>query len=313
MPQSVTNPLCGIAGIGVSALKQNMSFSKKLYLFLTFAGPAMLFFCCVVIIPLVYGVYLTFTDWNGLADIKNFVGLTNYQSAFQDAAFWSTLLMTTGFSLLSVIFINVIAFFLAYLLTSGVKGQNFFRAGFFTPNLIGGLILGYIWQIIFSRVIPSLYSTFPVPLLQKSWLSNPSTAFASLVIVQTWQLSGYMLLIFISGFVGIPEDVLEAAKVDGANDRQTTWFIRLPLMVPSFVICLFLSLTRSFKVYDLNLSLTAGGPYNSTKLTAMHIYTQAFENHRYGVGQAEALIFFLVIAVISLTQTYLGKKREVEA
>ena len=290
-----------------------MTFRKKLYLFLTFAGPAVFFFCCVVIIPLIYGIYLTFTDWNGLADVKNLVGLTNYADAFQDGVFWETLLLTTGFSLLSVIFINIIAFFLAYLLTSGVKGQNFFRAGFFTPNLIGGLILGYIWQIIFSRVIPSLYSAIPIPLFQKSWLSNPGTAFASLVIVQTWQLSGYMLLIFISGFVGISEDVLEAANVDGANERQTMWFIRLPLMVPSFVICLFLSLTRSFKVYDLNLSLTAGGPYNSTKMTAMHIYTQAFENHRYGVGQAEALIFFLVIAVISLTQTYIGKKREVEA
>ncbi len=290
-----------------------MSFSKKLYLYLTFAGPAMLFFCAVVIIPLIYGVYLTFTDWNGLSDVMNFVGFQNYIDTFNDATFWQTLLLTTGFAQLSVVFINIIAFFLAYLLTSGVKGQNFFRAGFFTPNLIGGLILGYIWQIIFSRVVPSLYSTFPIELLQKSWLSAPNTAFASLVIVQTWQLSGYMLLIFISGFVGISEDVLEAANIDGANERLTTWRIRLPLMVPSFVICLFLSLTRSFKVYDLNLSLTAGGPYNSTKMTAMHIYTQAFENHRYGVGQAEALIFFLVIAVISLTQTYLGKKREVEA
>ena len=218
-----------------------MTFREKLYLFLTFAGPAVFFFICVVIIPLIYGIYLTFTDWNGLSDVKNLVGLTNYAAAFQDGPFWETLLLTTGFSLLSVIFINVIAFFLAYLLTSGVKGQNFFRAGFFTPNLIGGLILGYIWQIIFSRVVPSLYSAISIPLFQKSWLSNPSTAFASLVIVQTWQLSGYMLLIFISGFVGISEDVLEAANVDGANERQTTWFIRLPLMVPSFVLVLWLS------------------------------------------------------------------------
>lgn len=280
---------------------------------MSFAGPAVLFFICVVIIPLIYGIYLTFTDWNGLSDVKNFVGLDNYIDTFRDGAFWNSLWLTTGFALLSVIFINVIAFFLAYLLTSGVRGQNFFRAGFFTPNLIGGLILGYIWQIIFARVFPSLYSVIPIPLLQKSWLSAPGTAFTAMVIVQTWQLSGYMLLIFISGFVGIPEDVLEAANIDGANERQTTLHIRLPLMVPSFVVCLFLSLTRSFKIYDMNLSLTAGGPYNSTKMTAMHVYTQAFENHRYGVGQAEALIFFLVIAIISLTQTYLGKKREVEA
>ena len=265
---------------GGFTVNQNMSFRKKLVLFLSFAGPAVLFFVCVVIIPLIYGIYLTFTDWNGLSDVKNFVGLDNYAATFRDSAFWNSLLLTTGFALLSVLFINIIAFFLAYLLTSGVKGQNFFRAGFFTPNLIGGLILGYIWQIIFSRVFPSLYSIFPITLLQKSWLSAPGTAFASMVIVQTWQLSGYMLLIFISGFVGISEDVLEAAKIDGANERQTTWHIRLPLMVPSFVVCLFLSLTRSFKIYDMNLSLTAGGPYNSTKMTAMHVYTQAFENHR---------------------------------
>ena len=294
-------------------MKQNMSFSKKLLLFLSFAGPAVFFFCCVVVIPLIYGIYLTFTDWNGLADVKNFVGWKNYVATFQDSTFWHTLGLTTGFALLSVLFINVIAFLLAYLLTSGVKGQNFFRAGFFTPNLIGGLILGYIWQIFFSRVLTSLYGVFPIALFQKSWLSSPSTAFAALVIVQTWQLSGYMLLIYISGFVGISEDVLEAAKIDGASDTQTTLHVRLPLMVPSFVVSLFLSLTRSFKVYDLNLSLTAGGPYDSTKMTAMHIYTQAFENQRYGVGQAEALIFFVVIAVISLTQTYIGKKQEVEA
>ena len=290
-----------------------MSFRKKMLLFLSFAGPAVFFFICVVIIPLIYGIYLTFTDWNGLADTKNFVGLANYKETFQDSAFWNTLLLTTGFSFLSVLFINVIAFLLAYLLTSGVKGQNFFRAGFFTPNLIGGLILGYIWQILFSRVLTSLYTSIPIALFQKSWLSSPGTAFAALVVVQTWQLSGYMLLIYISGFVGISEDVIEAAKIDGANEQKTTLHIRLPLMVPSFVVCLFLSLTRSFKVYDLNLSLTAGGPYNSTKMTAMHIYTQAFENHRYGTGQAEALIFFIVIAIISLTQTYIGKKREVEA
>ena len=293
-------------------MKQN-TVSYKIKQYLMFAGPGTILFFAVVIIPFIYGLYLTMTSWDGVSLTKPFVGPENFVNAFKDSAYWAAMGRTVIYSAIAVVLINIVAFALAYLVTKGIKGQNFFRAGFFTPNLIGGLILGYIWQIIFSRVIPSLYGVFPVQLFQKSWLSSPSTAFASLVIVQTWQLSGYMLLIFISGFVGIPEDVLEAAKIDGANDRQTTLHIRLPLMVPSFVVCLFLSLTRSFKVYDLNLSLTAGGPYNSTKMTAMHIYTQAFENHQYGVGQAEALIFFLVIAVISLTQTYLGKKREVEA
>lgn len=290
-----------------------MTLSKKITLYLSFAGPATFFFMCVVILPLFYGVYLTFTDWNGLSAEKHNVGFANYVTTFRDAAFWRSIGLTTVFTLLSVVLINLLAFMLAYLLTSGIKGQNFFRAGFFTPNLIGGLILGYIWQIFFSRVLVNLYDYIPAEIFQKSWLSSPGTAFAALVIVQTWQLSGYMLLIYISGFVGISEDVIEAAKIDGASDNQIMRHIRLPLMVPSFVICLFLSLTRTFKVYDLNLSLTAGGPYDSTKFAAMHIYTQAFENQKYGVGQAEALVLFAVVAVISLTQTYIGKKREVEA
>ena len=202
--------------------------------------------------------------------------------------------------------------FLFSSLTSGIKGQNFFRAGFFTPNLIGGLILGYVWQFLFSRVLVNLYDIIPVGIFQKSWLSSPGTAFAALIIVTTWQYSGYMLLIYISGFVGVPTDLIEAARIDGATESIITKKIRLPLMVPSIVICLFLSITRTFKVYDLNLSLTAGGPYDSTKLAAMHIYTKAFEEYRYGIGQAEALILFLVMALISLTQTYIGKKREVE-
>ena len=293
-------------------MKRAMSNGRKSFLYLTFAGPAMLFFFLVVIVPLVYGVYLTFTDWDGLSSNINYVGLSNYIEALKDKAFLDSLLLTLEYVFLSVISVNIIAFGLAYLLTSGIKGQNFLRAGFFAPNLIGGLILGYIWQFVFSRVLVGLYDYIPLGIFQKSWLSSPNTAFAALIIVTAWQYSGYMLIIYISGFVGIPKDLIEAAKIDGANEGKVTRHIRLPLMVPSFVICLFLSITRTFKVYDLNLSLTGGGPYDSTKLAAMHIYTKAFENYKYGTGQAEALILFLVMAIISLTQTYMGKKREVE-
>ena len=285
-------------------MKQKLSKGRKAYLFLTFAGPSMLFFFLVTVIPLIYGIYLTFTDWDGISSQVNIVGLTNYVGAFKDTAFFRALGLTVVYSAISVITINLIAFALAYVLTSGIKGQNFFRAGFFTPNLIGGLILGYVWQFLFSRVLVNLYDIIPAGIFQKSWLSSPGTAFAALIIVTTWQYSGYMLLIYISGFV--------AARIDGATESIITKKIRLPLMVPSIVICLFLSITRTFKVYDLNLSLTAGGPYDSTKLAAMHIYTKAFEEYRYGIGQAEALILFLVMALISLTQTYIGKKREVE-
>lgn len=293
-------------------MKRKMNFCQKAGLYTVFAGPTMLFFFLFVIVPLVYGMFLTFTDWNGLASTMKFVGLENYAAALADTQYWKALGMTVGYSVISVILINLAAFGIAYLLTSGVRGQNFLRAGFFTPNLIGGLILGYVWEFVFSRVLPSLHSVIPADILEKSWLSAPGTAFAALIIVTVWKNSGYMLLIYIAGFVGVPMDLVEAARIDGATEAKVMRYIRLPLMVSSFVICLFLSLTRTFKVYDLNLSLTGGGPYGSTKLAAMHIFTTAFENQNYGVGQAEAFVLFLVLSVITLTQTYIGKKREVE-
>lgn len=293
-------------------MKRKESFSSKFWTFLIFAGPAVISFFLVVVIPMIYGVYLTFTSWDGFSSAKPWVGLTNYIGVFQDTDFWVSLWITVKYVFLSVIFINAIAFALAYLLTSGIKGQNFLRAGFFTPNLIGGIVLGYIWQFIFSRVMVNLYDILALPMFAKSWLSSPEGAFAAMVIVTTWQYSGYMLLIYISGFVSVPQELTEAARIDGGNSGQVTRFITIPMMIPSFVICLFLSLTRCFKVYDLNLALTGGGPYNSTKMAAMHIYTQAFENHRYGLGQAEALVLFAIMGIIAFVQIYTGKRREVE-
>ena len=285
---------------------------KNALLYASFVGPSVLFFILVFIVPLLYGFYLTLTDWDGIASSIGFMGFSNYVEVFTDLSFWQSMRRTILYSAASVIAINVIAFLLAYLLTSGVKAESFLRAGFFTPNLIGGLILGYIWQFVFSRVFVNIYKIIPVALFEKSWLSSPGTAMASLIIVATWQYSGYMLLIYIAGFVGIPHDLIEAARIDGAGEGLITRKIRIPLMVPSIVISLFLSITRTFKVYDVNLSLTAGGPYDSTKLAAMHIYSKAFEEQRYGVGQAEALVMFVCMAAIALTQTYIGKKRELE-
>jgi raffinose/stachyose/melibiose transport system permease protein len=293
-------------------MKQRMTRGQKIFLYMTLAFPAMLLFALFVIAPLVYGITLTFTDWNGISSTVGWAGWRNYAYVLHDSVFWQSIVMTIVYSSISVLSINVVAFCLAYILTSGVKWQNFLRAGFFTPNLIGGLILGYIWQFVFSRVMVNLHDFLPLTLFQKSWLSSPGTAAAALVIVTVWQYSGYMLLIYISGFVSVPSELIEAARIDGATEKQVTRRVRFPLMIPSVVVCLFLSITRTFKVYDLNLSLTAGGPYNTTRLAAMHIYSKAFEEQRYGEGQAEALVLFLIMALIALTQTYLGKKREVE-
>ena len=278
-----------------------------------FALPGCLVFCAVVILPFFYGFYLTLTDWDGVSKVKNIVGIKNYVAVFKDTAFWSSMGLTLKYVILSVVLVNVVAFLLAYALTNGLKGQNFFRAGFFTPNLIGGVILGFIWQFVFSRVLVNLGESTGIGLFSTSWLSDPDKAFWSLVIVTVWQLSGYMMLIYIAGFTGLPTDVLEAAGIDGATGIQRMKMIILPLMVPSFVICLFLTLSRAFMVYDVNLTLTGGEPYGTTKLVAMYVYDKAFTSRNYGVGQAEALFLFLIVACISGIQIYVGKKKEVEA
>lgn len=278
-----------------------------------FALPGMFCFFAVVIIPFIYGVYLTFTDWDGVAEVKNFIGLANFQKVIEDHEFWTSMLLTFKYVILIVLLVNIIAFAIAYLLTRGFKGQNFFRAGFFTPNLIGGIVLGYIWQFVFSRVFVNIGESTGWSLFEASWLSDPNKAFAAMVLVSVWQLSGYMILIYVAGFMGLSEDVMEAASIDGASGWLKMRKIVLPLMMSSITICLFLTLSRAFMVYDVNLSLTAGGPYGTTEMAAMHVYEKAFTSRQFGAGQAEALILFIVVACISGLQVYLTKKQEVEA
>ena len=287
--------------------------SQKIKNLLCFALPGVAIFLLVVIVPFLYGFYLTFTDWNGVAQTKNLVGFANYAETFRDKEFWTSMLLTLKYVFFSVLLVNGIAFLLAYLLTNGIKGQNFLRTGFFTPNLVGGVVLGFIWQFIFSKVLVNFGKSMGWEIFRKSWLSDPDKAFWTLVIVTVWQLSGYMMIIYIAGFTGLSTDVLEAASIDGATGLAKMRHIILPLMVPSFVICIFLTLSRAFMVYDINLTLTGGEPYGSTILVAMHVYNKAFTSRNYGVGQAEALFLFILVACISGIQIYAGKKKEVEA
>lgn len=290
-----------------------MKSSNKGKDFWVFALPGLFCFLAVVMVPFIYGIYLTLTDWNGVSSVKNFVGLSNFAAVMRDAQFWKSLLLTFKYVIAVVVLVNVIAFLLAYILTRGIKGQNFFRAGFFTPNLIGGIVLGYIWQFVFSRVFVSIGETTGWSLFEISWLSTPNKAFAALVLVSVWQLAGYMILIYVAGFMGLSEDVLEAASIDGASGWVKMKNIILPLMMSSVTICLFLTLSRAFMVYDVNLSLTGGAPYGTTEMAAMHVYEKAFTSRQFGVGQAEAFILFIIVACISGIQVYTTKKREVEA
>ncbi|MED0685376.1 sugar ABC transporter permease [Anoxybacillus ayderensis] len=288
-------------------------FFDRLKVHLLFSGPTLVAFFTVVILPFLYGIYLTFTNWDGISTSHSFVGMKNYLAVLDDAMFWTSLYKTMKYVLLTVILINVVGFFLAYMLTTEIRAKNLFRAGFFTPNLIGGIILGFLWQFIFSNVLVYIGEHFKIGIFSSSWLADPDKAFWTLVIVTTWQYSGYMMVIYIAGLMNIPKELLEAASIDGANAFVRLRKIILPLMVPSFIVCVFLSLQRGFMVYDLNVALTNGGPYKSTQLVSMYVYQKAFLSQKYGVGQAEAFVLFLIVAIVTLIQVYVSKKREVEA
>jgi len=286
---------------------------KNTGLFLIFTGPTLIAFICVLIIPMIYGIFLTFTNWNIAKDTYQFVGFSNYATVFSDKEFLKQFGVTLRYVVLSSFFCNLLAFALAYHLTSGMRGQNLLRGGFFTPNLIGGIVLGYIWKFIFSNVLTQLGKTLDIGMMKTSFLTNPDRAILAMVIVTVWQYAGYLMMIYIAGFVGIPKETQEAADLDGAHGLTKLFKVTIPLMVPSFVICFFISISRGFMAYDLNLTLTNGGPFGSTQLAAMHVYQKAFLAKQYGVGQAEAIVLFLAVAIVSVTQVLLTKRMEVEA
>ncbi len=279
---------------------------------LLFTGPTLFAFITVVVAPFLYGIYLTFTNWDGIATSYDYVKFDNYVTVWRDTAFWTSFVMTLKYVLLSVVMINVVAFFLAYALTKRNR-SNLFRTGFFLPNLVGGIILGLIWNFVFSNVLVNAGAKLGIPFLEGSWLAEPQQALWALILVTVWQYAGYMMVIYIAGLMNVPNDILEAASIDGATGWRRLRSIVLPLMIPSFSVCIFLSLQRAFLVYDLNVSLTNGGPYGSTQLVSLFIYEKAFLSREYGVGQAEAFVLFLMVAVITLLQVYFSKKMEVEA
>ena len=288
------------------------TFSYKLRQILMFAGHGTILFFAVVGVPFIYGLYLTFTSWDGVSANKPFVGFANYAAAFSDGAYWVALGRTAIYSIFAVVFINILAFALAYLVTSGVKGQNFFRAGFFVPNLIGGIVLGYIWKFVFNRAYVAIASAITGG-MAVSPLATTGGAMFCLIFVSVWQYAGYMMLIYVAGFMSVSDSLKEAAMIDGCTPSQAMRNVTIPLMRSSFVQCIFLSITRCFVVYDVNLSLTKGEPFNTSVLAAMHVYNQAFTYKNYGLGQAEALILFIVCAAVGITQVMIGKRGEVEA
>ena len=285
---------------------------KKNFAFWLFLAPVLIAFTMVVLIPLIMGIFYSFTDWNGISSSTNFVGIQNYINAFKDETFRHSFWFTTKFTIVSVFVLNSMGFGLALLVTQKLKTSNILKTIFFMPNLIGGLILGFIWQFIFQEVFASIGKAIGANWLM-GWLSNEKTGFWGLVILMSWQMAGYLMIIYISGIQNISSEVLEAAKIDGASSWQRLKNIIFPLVRPAMTISVFLTLSNSFKLYDQNLSLTAGGPGNATQMISMNILKTGQKFNDMGQAQAKAIILLLVVGAISLIQVYFSKKGEVEA
>lgn len=281
--------------------------------FWIFLAPALLSFSLVVLIPMLIGFFYAFTDWNGIVGSKmQFVGFQNFIEIFtRDDSFLHAFGFTALFSICAVMLVNLTGFALALLVTQRFKGATLLRGIFFMPNLIGGLLLGFTWQFIFVSIFEALSKSTGIGFLS-GWLSDPVTGFAGLLILTVWQLSGYMMIVYIAQIQQIPESVKEAARIDGANAWQMLKGITLPLMMPALTIGLFLSISNSFKMFDQNLALTQGGPYKSTEMLALNIYNSAFGANEFGFAQAKAIVFMLVVAGIGVTQLVITKRKEVE-
>lgn len=283
---------------------------KTFYLFVM---PALIAFIIVMVIPFMLGLFYSFTDWNGISKDFAFVGFENYGKLFTDKVYMIALAKTFLFALLSVVTINVIGLGFALLVTTKLKSRNFMRVSFFFPNLIGGLILGFVWQFIFTQVFMYIgQSATSLDFFFFDWLTTPTSAFLAMVFVTTWKQAGYVMVIYIAAIQSIPGEVLEAAKVDGASRLATFIKIKLPLIMSGFTVSLFVTLSNAFKVYDLNLSLTSGGPMGTTVLASMNIYNEAFGSNNFAYAQSKAIILFIIIALISVMQVNYTKSREVE-
>lgn len=270
-----------------------------------FALPTFAAFIIGFVVPFIMGVYLSFCKFTTVTDAE-FVGLKNYTRALQDKEFLHALGFSTLLTIVTTIVINVVAFSIAYMLTKAIKGSNIFRSVFFMPNLIGGIILGYIWMLLLNGILAHW---------ARSLTYSATYGFWGLVVLVCWQQIGYMMIIYVAGLQSVPGDLIEAAKIDGANDREILFKIKIPMVMPSVTICTFLTLTNSFKLFDQNVALTAGEPANASEMLALNIYNTFYGRSGAqwkGIGQAKAVVFFLIVVVISLIQLHFTRSKEVQ-
>lgn len=297
------------------ASKYNKAKMKKIRSLLIYTSPALILYTIFLIIPMIGGIIYSFSDWNGLYLNYHFVGFKNFIEAMtEDTDFVKSILFTFKYAIYIIILQNVIALLLALMIESKKKSKGFFRTIFFMPNMISMIIGSFVWTFIFSMVLPEMATKTPFKFLDQSWLGDPKISFYAILIVALWAGVGYMMVIYMAALQGVPQDLKEAAVIDGANGFQTFFHITLPMIMHAITICLFLTLNAGFKVFDIIYALTGGGPGRTTEVMTLNIYSEAFSNNfRFGYACTKSMILFLIILVITLIQLGVMKKREVEA
>jgi len=291
---------------------------RKMSVDLMFLFPCLFAFLMVIICPFFLGIYYSMTDWNGVREAINFIGFENFRGMFHQPQFLYSFVITVEYTVINVVLVNVVSFFLSLLVTGQARLRNLYRAGFFVPNLIGGIVLGYIWQFLFNNVFTLAGAT--LPFLGKSLIARTDTVIWAMSFVNTWQYAGYIMMIYVASIQSVPTSVMEAASVDGASYFTRMRRVLIPMMANAFTISLFLTLTNSFKQFDMNFTLTNGGPsarfmggaVKASQLLAMDIYNTANGSNKMAEAQAKSVVFFLVLVVFSLVQVYFNKRKEVE-
>ena len=284
-----------------------------------FVAPCVFAFIMIIIIPFFFGLYYSMTDWNGVNNTVNFIGFKNFKTLLSSPEFLYSFLITIGYTVINIVLVNIVSFGLSLMVTSKLRRRNFYRAGFFVPYLIGGIVLGYIWQFLLNNILVDVGNMLSIEFLQTSFLSLPHTVIWTMAVVNTWQYAGYIMLIYVASIQSIPASLMEAANVDGANYITRIFRILIPMMANAFTISIFLTLTTSFKQFDMNLTLTNGGPatrfldvpVKASQLLAMNIFSTATAN-RMAEAQAKAVVLFIALLVVSLLQVSVNKKKEVE-
>lgn len=286
--------------------------TRKLLVYIAFVAPAVIFFTLIILVPFLRAIVFSFQDWNGISSDIRWAGWSNYANLLSDKGFAKSFSFTTKFVAITTILLNVFGLILALVLNLALKTRNLLRTAFFLPFVIGSIIIGFIWQFIITQMFKEVGLATGWALFAKNWLSLPDYAFWSLVMVTVWHSVGYFMIIYLAALQGVPRDLLEAAEIDGASRIRRLWFVTLPLIRPAMTINLFLAISNGFKGFDLNYALTRGGPFGTTESLALHIYLDAFTKNLFTYASAKAVVFFLVLASITLIQVAAMKRREVE-